>query len=274
MVLGTLLAGACGGSDDGGATSLPPATTTTSAGGDTTTSAPAASTTAPRVPIPAADPAAVTRAEKGLITQADFGGDWVQFEAGRGGPGDLTPTGAVLRDLNPTSRIGCALSPAGSLAPQAIAAVVDGAILQKGATKRYATSTALAFADEPAARAAIDAYRAPAWSTCRTAAKTRDAQAQPGEAVDPQWKADPIDDNTGRGKGGFEGVVRLQYQAVVDGTLTDANGYETLIFYRVGRTLLIVAVEGLNDPADPPNLVKALNDDLNAATTKALARLA
>lgn len=264
MVIGALLAGACGDSGGGGTTtSLLPATTTSSAVDATTTSAPATTTTAPRVSIPAADPAAVTRAEKGVITQADFGGDWVQFEA----------AGGILRDLSPTSRIGCAVAPAGSLAPQTLAAVVDGSTLQKGATKRYATSAALAFANEPAARAAVDAFRAPAWSACRRDGRTRDAQAQPDGAVDPQWRVEPIED-TGRGQGGFEGVVRLQYQAVVDGKLTDANGDETVLFYRVGRTVLLVAYQGLNDPADPPNLAKALSEDISAATTKALARLA
>src|SRR5687768_13740530 len=110
VVLGAVLATACGGGDEGGSTTTAAPATTVAA---------AATTTAPRIAIPAADPAAVTRSEKGLLTPADFGGDWVQFQA----------AGGVLRDINPTSRIGCALPPAGALAVPTVAAVVDGAIV-------------------------------------------------------------------------------------------------------------------------------------------------
>lgn len=263
LVVGALLATACGGTDGEGSTTTQAPTVTTTTGGASTTAALGATTTLPRIPLPSADPAAVSRGERGVLTLADLGGSWVEFEAG----------GGVFRDVNPTSRLGCALQPSGALAPSTLGALVDGPILQKGTTKRYATSATFTLADEPAAQAAVNAFRSPAWSACLVARKTGDAKAQPGDAVDPQWRAEPIDD-TGRGQGGFEGVVRLQFQAAVDGKLTDANGYETDLFYRVGRTVLLVAAEGQNDLADPPGIEATINAELSAAIEKALARLA
>jgi len=240
---------------------------TTIAAAPTTTAAPltvaTTTTVALRSPLPAAVPAALTRSQLALLTKADVGSDWVEFRPS---------SGPALLDIGLTSRIGCAIQPSGPLTPASLAAVADGAILQKGAAKRYVSSSGLTFTDEAGAQAAINAFRSPAWSTCWVQAKTQDAKEQPGGAVDPQWRVEPIED-AGRGRGGFEGAVRFQFQAVVDGKLVDANGYEIVHLYRVGQTVLVQAAEGLRDPADPANIEKSINDELNAATGKVLKRL-
>lgn len=262
LVLGAVVAGACGGGGDSASpTTVTAISTTTTTGGVSTTAA-GPITTVPRISVPPADPGSVAQAEKGLLTVGDFGGPWVEFRPGAG----------ALRDIGPTTRLGCSLQPTGSLDPSTIAAVVDGGIVQRGTTKRYATSSTLAFADEARAVAAANVFRSPAFVNCRTAAKTREAKESTGGAVDPQWRADPIDDKD-RGQGGFEGILRFQFQAMVDGTLVDANGYESVLLYRIGRTVLVVAAEGLADPADPPNIDTAVTDDMNAAIVKAVNRL-
>ena len=257
--LGVLVAVGCGGGGGSGSTTTLGSSAPTTA---VTVPSTTATTAAPRIPVPVAEPVVVALAQRGLLTAADFGGDWVEARAG----------GGVLRDIGPTSRIGCALQPTGLLPPPSVTAVLDGPVVQKGASKRYATSSVLGFADEAGAQAAADAFRSPGWSTCRAAAKTREARAQPAGAVDPQWKAELED--TGRGQGGYEGVIRFQYQAVVDGQLIDANGYETVLLYRVGRTVLLVTAEGLDDPADPPNLGEAVSEATNRAAAAAVKRLA
>lgn len=196
---------------------------------------------------------------KGLLTQADLGAEWQEWGAGKG----------VLRDFRPTSRIGCAFEPNGSIKPNAVRALVDGSIFQRGTAKWFVTSYALGFDDEAASRSAIEALRDPTWRDCWLGQKTKTARE---ENADYKWKVDPIDDE-GRGQGGLEGIVRFQFQAVVDGKLVDANGTETVIFYRVGRAVLITAAEVASTEGETPEMFAKLNEEVHAATLKALERI-
>jgi len=197
---------------------------------------------------------------KAVVTPPDFGGKWSEFQAGTG----------ITSDIGHSTRIGCALEPNGSVDPGVIEAVVGGPIAQRGSTMHYATSALVGFADEAAARSAIGVFRSSAWSACRVDQKTRE-ETEAGPA-DNRWRVEPVDD-AGRSRGSLQGIVRFQFQAVVDGELVDANGYETVLLYRVGRTVLIVAAEGVHAESDPKNLNAARDKELQAATTMALQRL-
>ncbi len=217
------------------------------------------SPTATRISLPSFDQATADEMMKGLVTQADLGAEWQGFRA----------EGGVLRDVGPTSRIGCAVEPNGFVKPSEVRALVDGPIFQRGTTKRFVTSSSLGFADEVAAQSAIEALRDPKWSECWVSRKTQVAKA---ENADTKWRVDPIDD-TERGQGGLEGIVRFQFQALVDGQLVDANGYETVFIYRVRRAVLIVTAEGIASEGEPPEVLASLDQELHAATQKALQRL-
>ncbi len=215
-------------------------------------------TSTPRIPLPSVDPAAAGEATKAVLTKADFGRRWKEFRAATG----------FLRDVGPNSRIGCAVEPSGGIASDAFRAVIDGAIFQRGTATRYVTSDGFGFADEVAARSAISAFRSSKWSACRAAEKTRVAK-ETDETT--SWRVDKVDDS-GRGNT-LEAVIRFKFQAIVDGKLRDANGYETVLFYRVGSTILMIAVEGVAAESDPPKVDEAIDKELHAATLKALDRL-
>lgn len=214
---------------------------------------------APRITLPPADPATARATSNGLLRQKDLGPDWSEYEQG----------GGTLKDLRQSGRIGCALQPNGTVDPQTIEAAVDSAIWQKGKTTRYATSSALNFADVAGAEAAIKSFLAPAWTQCHLDDVNAQAKAQP-DGGNTSWRAA---DRDPAGTGGLEGVLRFQFQAVVDGETRDANGYEAVLLYRIGRTVLVVVVQGVAKSDDPKNIDAEIDREVNAATTKALNRL-
>lgn len=254
LLVGALAVSACdGGDDDESDTASSPSTSRAS-----TTS------TEPKerlIALERTETSAEQDGERGLLALEELGGDWKEFEAGAG----------ALDSLQPTSRIGCAFEPEGSVDPAVVRGINDGAIYQKGEARRYVTSSVITFEDEAAASAAIDALRSPEWSACRVETKTAHAE-EVEEAESPRWRADPLDDE-GRGQGGFEGVVRFQFQAAVDGEVVDANGYEAVLFYRVGPSVLLVTSEGVATETDPPDLDERLDDEVYGATVAALERL-
>lgn len=212
------------------------------------------------VPLPTADPAALARAMEGLLTRGDLGAPWGEHTAG----------GKAVTEVRPTSRIGCAFT-SGAMDAASVEAAANGAIFQRGDAIRFVSSYVLAFPDEAGAQGAIDAFRGTPWRSCWTDAKTATARSQPG-GDESSWRAEPVDRPPSPHET-FEGIVRFQYQAIVDGELRDANGHEAVLLYRVGPMVLVVTVEGVAQPSDPRRINRAIDREVDAATGKALARL-
>lgn len=225
---------------------------------------PAAATPSPspsRIALPSADPSLAKRAKAGLIVRKDLGGKWGEYEEGRG----------VLRDVRPTGRIGCAISPDGGFDVTTVQAVVDGAIYQRGKATRFTTSTALAFKDVAAAKAAVAVFRSDVWRSCWTDEKTATAKAQPG-GDEHGWRSEPV---VGPQPGDkiSQGLVQFQFQAIVDGKMVDANGVEQTSFFRIKNVVLVVALERAFKDSEPKSLDETTDQEVFEATRTALTRL-
>ena len=149
---------------------------------------------------------------------------------------------------------------------------VQGAIHQRGSAATYARADGYAFADEPAAVAFLADLRAEPYRACRAERLTEEGAAAPGAAEGSAYRVAEVRDAAGAGAGGFELQVRYQFQALVDGTLQDGNGFREDVVFRDGSTVVVVLLEHVFAEGEPPDLVRAVADEVVAGVQTALAR--
>ncbi|HWH29108.1 MAG TPA: hypothetical protein VNU26_09125 [Mycobacteriales bacterium] len=149
---------------------------------------------------------------------------------------------------------------------------VQGAIHQRGAAATFARSDAYAFGDETAAAAFVDDLRAEPYRTCRAERLTAENAAAPGAAEGSGYRVAEVRDVGDAGEGGFQLQVRYQYQALVDGTLQDGNGFREDIAFRDGATVVVVLLEHVFAADEPPELVGTVADEVVTGVQAGLAR--
>lgn len=242
LVIAALLAACSGGDDDAPAAGASPSTATTTA-------------PAPEPPEPA------PRAAAAVLRDGDLPDPWRQHTPAQGAKG--VESDSCLAETGWDD----GLVDGGR---------VQGAIHQRGSAATFARADGYAFADEAAAVAFVDELRAETYRSCRAERLTAENAAAPGATEGSAYRVAEVRDVRaqagGRGEGGFELQVRYQYQAPVDGTLQDGNGFREDIVFRDGATVVVVLFEHVFAVGEPPELVRTAADEVVAGVQAALAR--
>jgi hypothetical protein len=77
----------------------------------------------------------------------------------------------------------------------------------------------------------------------------------------------------GVGTDGYEGCTRYQLKADIGAGPENSNASFDRHTYRVGRTVITVAVDILSENTDPADLTKKMSDDVTRALTAVYARI-
>jgi len=217
-----------------------------------TTTSGATSTTA------TADPKDVALAAKAILAKGDLPSDWSEYKAGTG----------VMTTVAPASRLGCSL-PKGQPGAYPWSVAFDGGIYQKAKLNRFVASSAEVFRDEAAAKAYVATLRSAEYVACWTKAKAETAAKEAGAAPGSTWRAGPVE----VGAGPLEAHLSFRYRALVDGKIIDANGFEDILVFRHGRTVVILAPQAVASKADPSDIDATTAKSLNSAAGRLLERV-
>jgi hypothetical protein len=200
----------------------------------------------------------VALAAKAILAKGDLPSDWTEYKAGTG----------VMTRVTPTSRLGCSL-PKGQPGAYPWSVAFDGGIYQKAKLNRFVASSAQVFRDEAAAKAHVATLRSAEYVACWTMAKAETAAKQAGAAPGSTWRAGPV----GAGAGPLEAHLRFRYQALVEGKVIDANGFEDILVFRQGRTVMILAPQAVASKADPSDIDATTAKSLDGAAGRLLKRV-
>jgi hypothetical protein len=149
-----------------------------------------------------------------------------------------------------------------------------GAILQRGDAKFFVTSVTFAYADEPAAVAAVAKLKGESYQQCGLADLNANEQQSAGHAEGASWRISNVGDAQGEGEHGFELQIDYQYQATIDGKLQDGNGVYQAVVYRLGPNLAIYTVQAVAADSDGPDLRTTAFTEFGQGIEKAQERAA
>lgn len=239
MVMAIGLA-ACGGED----TAAPSSTSTASASSSTSE--------------PARDEAMSQMAMTGAVTPTDLGPAWKEHT-----PAD--PDGVPAADECTKRHGGDSLE---SLPPEA---TYFGPVSQRGESTVFMTTVSRVFRDAEQARGYVATLVSPEFVACEKDRLSLE-EANTGGVAGASYRGEvvPVGDN---GLEGLEAHTSFQFQATVDGNVQDANGLKAYYAVRADRTVVLLVLEAVYQPTDPPNVATLLGQELARGVEAALGRL-
>jgi hypothetical protein len=149
----------------------------------------------------------------------------------------------------------------------------EGAIFQRGDATLFARTTATTFEDDAGAIAFVHLLETTEYQECQVNRRSAAAAAGPGAAEGSSYRITHRGSAGGTGEDGFELQTDFQYQALVDGVLTDANGMLRDIVLRNGPTVVILFIEGVASEGSPPDLFATATEEATKAAQRGLKRL-
>ncbi len=209
-----------------------------------------ASTTTATQPV---DAATTELADKATITQADIGDRWtVHTEAKAAeGFGDGSCAEGTVADALPLD------------------ARRTGAVFQAENATWYVGSNAAVFPDEATATEWVETRKSAPYVEC-----LRAEFEQGQKEADPRFTVALASTTTeGVGTQGFEAYALYQVMADVGSGPQNANGTIARHTYRVGRTVISLAIDIATNPNDPPDLQQVVSTDVHRALSAVYARL-
>ncbi len=155
-----------------------------------------------------------------------------------------------------------------SLAPEA---TDFGPVSQRGEATVFLTAISRAFPDVGRAQDYVATMVSPEYVACeqdRLGLEETERSGTAGAAYRGEVVA--LRDNE---PPGLEGHVAFQFQATVDGSVQDANGSKAYYVVREDGTVVLLVLEAVYQPSDPPDVNTLLGDELARGVEAAVGRL-